>query len=100
MDGERRPGGAASHSNDGLDERKSSDWGQRPPRTRRVLLFLDLEDAGDADDQGEERWEVGSQDLHEHGHVVKNISKESERRDKNTTWSPSATGNIQNQGLV
>lgn len=103
MDGERRPGGAASHSDDGLDESTSSHWGQRSPKTRRVLIFffsVDLEDAGDADDQSEERREVGSQNLHEHGHVVENISKESERREENTAWSPSATGNIQNQRLV
>lgn len=74
--------------------------GHQEPGKFYLFLLVDLEDAGDADNQGEERREVGSQDLHEHGYVVENISKESERRHKNTAWTPPATGNIQNQGLV
>lgn len=70
------------------------------PEPGELFLFslVDLENTGGADDQGEERREVGSQDLHKHGQVIENISKESERSDKNTAWSPSATRNIQNLG--
>lgn len=70
---------------------------QLKPGEFDLFLLVDLEDAGSADDQGKEQWEGGSQYLHEHGHVIENISEESERKNRNTARSPSATGNIQNQ---
>lgn len=42
MDGERRSGGAACHSNDGLDESTSSDWARRPPGIQELDNLLTL----------------------------------------------------------
>lgn len=44
--------------------------GHQEPGEFYLFLLVDLEDAGNADNHGEEGREVGSQDLHEHGYVV------------------------------